>query len=573
MQPEPMSVEPSRGSTAGSLSDYWRVDRSSDRSRELASILGGAAAEAELVQLRLRAAGRTIRRDLPSPVILDPGLLSGFAAPVPGLVVDCLVGLAVREAAFRELSVASSAWSGWLEQDERNRREFAQLHRAMEEVYVAERLRRMSRTLAEYLQTMRDTLMPWQMPSGRCDGTVSTSRDAILRLWLGCRLYGVPQQAELAADVRAAIRSLDEQGTRYLKTGNAVQRVELAGQIWRWLHEFPSGHAHDEGWWFGDGEQGVADDRYAETRRQLSRNARGGGEPGSIMDLTGVDASRTASSPHVSRVEYGEQEEKVEVITGELWDMGVRAAVTSIKDARYDPDEHERARAETVRETESVRHLFARLEEARSRWRYGLRRGKLDGRGLTRVAAGKERVFKRRDRLQGGSMALVFLIDVSASMRSHMPVVNRAACVVSEALRGLAPRVWYEVLTYTSAGLEQGSPVQLTRLAATGKPLSLRDVWMNGGTPSGEAIATALLELKGRIARRKLVLHFTDGNPKDTYMVRQALELSRRAGIDVLTISVGTDQKDLYGEGKCEVAYTVTDLPSVLARLLPRLYV
>ncbi len=571
MRPGQMRIERHWGEPVGSLSDYWRVDRSSDRSRELSSILGGAAAQAELVQRRLQRSGRTAYRRPLSPVILDPKLLSGFAAPIPGIVVDCLVGLAVREAAFRELSAESSLWSGWQDLDEESRREFAQLHRAMEEVYVSTRLRRLSRTLAEYLRVMRRTMMPWRPVAVR-EGTVSPSRGTILRIWLGWRLYGVRPPADLNAGLLDAVASLDERANRYLKATDALQRAELAGDIWKWLSGFPSGRSYGEGWWFGEADEDFIDDRHAETRRQLCWNAQGGGESGSLMDLASVDVAGARPLPPDVRGEPDAPGGEEEVVTGELRELGIRAAVTAIRNARYDPVEYERARAETAREIESVRHLFSRLEEARARWRYGLRRGKLDGRGLTRVAAGKERVFKRRDRQQGCSMALVFLVDVSASMRSHVPVVNRAACVVSEALGSLAPRVWYEVLTYTSAGLQQGAPVQLSRLAASGSPLSLRDVWTNGGTPSGEAIAAALLELRGRTAERKLVLHFTDGHPKDTYVVRQALELGRRSGIDVLTISVGAPQEALYGEGKCEVAYSVTELPAVLARLLPRLY-
>ena len=86
------------------------------------------------------------------------------------------------------------------------------------------------------------------------------------------------------------------------------------------------------------------------------------------------------------------------------------------------------------------------------------------------------------------------------------------------------------------------------------------------------AIAAAALVLGGRHAERKLILHFTDGHPKDTYVVRQALEACRRDAIDVLTISVGASQEGLYGAGRSEVAYSVAELPDVLARLLPRLY-
>ena len=58
----------------------------------------------------------------------------------------------------------------------------------------------------------------------------------------------------------------------------------------------------------------------------------------------------------------------------------------------------------------------------------------------------------------------------------------------------------------------------------------------------------------------------------DTYVVRQALELCRREGFDVLTVSIGAPREALYGVGRREVAYTVSELPGVLARLLPRLY-
>jgi len=145
------SVAPS-----GNLSDYWRVDRSADRSRELASILGGAAAQAELVQCRLSRSYAGVRA--PAPVVLDPRLLSGFGAPVPGEAVECIVGLAVREAAVRALSVDSSLWSGWKALDESEQREFALLHRALDEVYVAARLSRLSEALAGYLRAMRDML-------------------------------------------------------------------------------------------------------------------------------------------------------------------------------------------------------------------------------------------------------------------------------------------------------------------------------------------------------------------------------------------------------------------------------
>jgi Mg-chelatase subunit ChlD len=568
-----MRAEAARDNPPRHLSDYWRVDRSTDRSRELASVLGGAAAQAELVQTRLSGAGRLSGVPSPPPVFLDPRLLSGFSAPVPSEVVDCLVGLAVRDGALRVLSVDSSLWTGWNNLDETARAEFALTHRVLEEVYVSARLARLSRTLAAYLRAMRHTLGYGIANVAGCAVSSVPTREAVLHSWLFRRLDGPHGLAESAAGIGADVAALDRLTKPYLMTRDPLRRLALAAEVWQWLSAYPRGSTDSTAsWpWNDDRESGWPE---SDVRRQMRANVHGGGESGRLIDL-GQQLQEALPLPAVSdEWRHGMHPEggDAEMVTAELHEMGVRAAVTAIKDARFDLGDYERVSAEVARDVDAMRHAFSRLDDVRSRWRYGVRRGKIDGRGLTRAAAGKTDVFKSRDRQHGSSLALVFLVDVSASMRSYMPVVNRAACVVAEALRDLAPRVWYEVLTSTSGGLHPGAPVQLTRLAATGKPLSMRDVWTDGGTPTGEAIAAALLILRRRKAARKLILHFTDGHPKDTYVVRQALELCRRLGVDVLTVSVGASQEALYGEGKCEVAYSVSELTSVVARLLPRIY-
>jgi len=553
------------------LSDYWRIDRSSDRSREIASVLGGAATQAELVQCRLGGSRQRNRQQPVPPVILDPRLLSGFGAPVPSQAVDCLVGLAVREAALRSLSLDSSAWDGWSQLSAEHRREFTHVHRALEEAFMYSRLASLSKTLLEYLNVMRETLgigfvlrkdgYPWQTPI----------REAVLGLWLDSRLAGHEVPAGYGDEVRSAVAALEVKAKEYMTTPGAQARLVLAVDIWRWLSTYPRAAEDGSLWWSWapqSGEEGAE----GEVSEQMRANVGGGSESGRLVDLGQYEQEQRAAICDDGRAEVRPVGVEVRMLTEELRESGIRAAVTAIKDAGFDPEEYERVRAEVAEEVASMRRVFARLDDVKSRWRYGLKRGRLDGRGLTRAVVGKTDVFKLRERQLADSLALVFLVDVSASMRSYMPVVNRAACVVSEALRQLAPRVWYEVLTYTSGGLHPGAPVQLTRLAASGMRLSLSNVWTDGGTPTGEAIAAAAIVLSGHRASRMLVLHFTDGHPKDTYVVRQALELCRRMGIDVLTMSVGSSQEALYGAGKCEVAYSVTELTSVLARLLPRLY-
>ena len=490
---------------------------------------------------------------------------------MPSDVVDCIVGLAVRDAALRTLSADSALWAGWNDLDDAERRNFTRTYQALEEAYISSRVARLSKTLEAYLRAMRDTLGVGVELAHVGDGGFSLTRETVLYAWLSAKLSGSHVLDSCGDRVRCAVMALDSQAGRYMATRNSLRRLALAADVWKWLSCFPAGTACDAATWSWLQEPGQAADD-GDARRQMRANVRGGGEPGRLVDLGQylVDAPRPVSKetrpgPHPA-------DGNAQTVADELWDLGLRVAVTAIKDAGFDLGDYERVRAEVACDIASMRHVFSRLDDVRSRWRHGVRRGRIDGRSLTKAAAGKPDVFKWRDRQHGSSMALVLLVDVSASMRSYMPVVNRAACVVSEALRELAPRVWYEVLTYTSGGLYPGAPVQLTRLAASGMPLALRDVWTDGGTPTGEAIAAAMLSLRRRTAARKLVLHFTDGHPKDAYVVRQALEVCRRAGVEVLTVSVGAPQEELYGVGKCEVASSVSELISVLARLLPRIF-
>ena len=565
-----MKAERDRATGTRVLSAYWRVDRSVDRSLELASVLGGISSQAELVQAALRPqVGETAL--LHAPIVLDPTLLNGFSAPFPAPVVDCLTGLAVRQAAMRALSIDSSQLSRWNEMPAEERKEFERIHRALEDAYAVRRLRTVSPTLVAYVSAMRAMMEPSRV-TGLPVVDLRVTRQSVLEAWLLAD-RGHDTESIGSRTLHEAVQELDGLLGSYWTEEDAVTRLSLADEVRLWLQGFPSDPAMRllELFWKDAGERKEAPEERA-TRLQVRKNI-GGGDSGSLTDLSGFLVERVDPMPADKDDDAGEDDGGSGIaLTRDLRDLGIRAASTHIKDARYDADDHERVAAQVTAEIESVRHLFARLDSVNSRWRHGIRRGKVDGSRITKAAVGKESVFKLRDRQERRSMALVFLIDVSASMRSYMPVVNRAACVLSEALRDLAPRVWYEVLTYTSGGLHPGAPVQLTRLAAPGFPLALRDVWSDGGTPTGEAIAASALALEGRHAERKLILHFTDGHPKDTYVVRQALEVCRRDAIDVLTVSVGASQEGLYGVGRCEVAYSVAELPEVLARLLPRLY-
>ncbi len=158
------------------------------------------------------------------------------------------------------------------------------------------------------------------------------------------------------------------------------------------------------------------------------------------------------------------------------------------------------------------------------------------------------------------SLAIILLLHVLASMRSHLTKVCMTACIFSEALTPLYPTVWHELVTYTGKGLESGTSVQLMRIASPAMRLSLNDIWSDGGTPTGEAIAAALVPLTRRHSRRGLIIHFTSGHPKNKYVVRQGSEQCHNARIDVTTVSVAAGQNDLYASGNGRVISRVSEL-------------
>jgi hypothetical protein len=55
--------------------------------------------------------------------------------------------------------------------------------------------------------------------------------------------------------------------------------------------------------------------------------------------------------------------------------------------------------------------------------------------------------------------------------------------------------------------------------------------------------------MKKSRTRTKLIIPFTDGRPKDKYVVRQALEQYHNARVEATTISIAAGSNDLCGRG------------------------
>ncbi|MFC1956245.1 vWA domain-containing protein [Chloroflexota bacterium] len=569
---------------ARSLSDYWRIDKSRDRTQELASILDGAAKTIELLNVGCEvewAKPLTISYTK-SLTGLDSGILNGFTAPVPGQVVDVAIGIAIHKIGHEKWTEPITNYANWSNLSWHEKKELNDVYHILEDAYICSRLGRISNTLSEYTRAVRKAIYPEGSKQAIGLLAKALARDNLIEIWTAVSLHSEHIPNNAPKEVTGALTFLIQKTINYSEVDKHNRRLVMAVDVWQWLQQFPRGDTSqiidqvilEIGSQASDERNGIEKKNNDQLFDQLRRNIYGGNQSGSLKDLSHYLDNPTKTYLCEDKIKKREESahSQVEDLTCQLSQMGIADSVTRIKNASYDALAYNSVKAMVSKEIQQIRRIFSQFDILESRWRHGLEDGKLDGRRLYRVGVGKTTVFKLRDMPDNPSLAVVLLLDVSASMGSYLLDVNKTACIFSEALSPLYPKVWYEVVTYTASGLQSGSDVQLSRLASSKMKLSLKDVWMDGGTPSGEAIASALLLLKGRTAHRKVIIHFTDGRPKDERTVRQALGHCRKDKVDVIIISVEVKQDDIYGEDKGVVIHKVPDLPGAMMGLLQKIY-
>ena len=553
------------------LSDYWRIDRSDDHNTEMASILSGATNAVNLLGGRygVQWAGESIFVRNRRMIGLDADLLAGFKAPIPGQAVDIIIGMAIHNTGRGQWTLPIEGYEAWPRLNRDERTELRGVHHILEDVYVAVRLKKLSTTLFEYLRAFRRAVYrPGTYVGGRI-AAGAVQRRALVELWTAVCLYN-EKMTTVPSELAAALENLQARTRHYTLEDDPRARMILAADVWQWLQRFP--HDPGTGSLMGlDIVPALPDDTVVIQIRQPTSGGSGGG---SLQDLSQFlnkpPNPDTRPQPFMPTTRVDESNARD--LTQELSQAGISGCLTRIQNGTYDAAAHREIKVLVATEIRQVHRLFARFELLESRWRHGLTEGKLDGPRLSKAGAGKTTVFKRRDVRDKSSMGVILLMDVSASMDMFMVHANKAACIFAEALRPLYPRLWYEVITYTGDGLHAGADVQLSRLASSTMRLSLKNIWLHGGTPTAEAIAAAMLMLKKRRKHRSVIIHFTDGHPKDARKVRQVLARCRQEDVDVLTISVKISQKNIYGPGKSEVIDAVPALPGAITRMVKSLY-
>jgi nitric oxide reductase activation protein len=270
-----------------------------------------------------------------------------------------------------------------------------------------------------------------------------------------------------------------------------------------------------------------------------------------------------------------------EAIAHELEDLSRSVAEVLEVDPRYvaatarkaddDPERARKVTSQVKAEIQAIRRVFDRQQDTQTRHLTGLERGKVDSRRLARVGAGSLNVFRRKQVLETPDMAVGLLLDVSGSMDGWMHVIAQTAAVFAEGLarkRGINFAAW----AYTGSHAH----VELTRLCdrKMGK-LHLANISQGGGTPSGAAIAGVQVLMARMPERKKLLLHFTDGQPDSDVEVGKAVQAARDAGIRVYAIGagnrLGSSLRTQYGPDNWECIDRVDELPRAMANIIKRL--
>ena len=247
-----------------------------------------------------------------------------------------------------------------------------------------------------------------------------------------------------------------------------------------------------------------------------------------------------------------------------------RNVAASARKADDDPERARRVTSQVMPQVQEIRRVFDREQDTLTRHLTGLERGKVDSRRLAKWGAGSVNVFRRNQVLQNPDIAVGLLLDVSGSMNQWMHVVEQTAAVFAEGLirkRGVNFAAW----AYTG----DRANVNLTRLCdrKMGK-LHLANIEQGGGTPSGAAIAGVKVLMARMPERKKLLLHFTDGQPDSAQHVALAVKAAREAGIRVYAIGAGQMARSLetqYGPDNWECIDRVDQLPRAMANIIKRL--
>ncbi|MCE2571694.1 vWA domain-containing protein [Motilimonas eburnea] len=163
---------------------------------------------------------------------------------------------------------------------------------------------------------------------------------------------------------------------------------------------------------------------------------------------------------------------------------------------------------------------------------------------LAGVPAGNIAIFKRETLVRKENAAVSILIDRSGSMGyERMEKACKSALALAYALDAI-PDVRFNVGFYPYSDPQVGwSLNQVVGFSDKLAPNVKRfGVSHSGGTPTGEAINSVVLELSQQQANKKLLFVITDGDPNCPDATSRAIAEANALGIQVVGFGINTDR-------------------------------
>jgi hypothetical protein len=546
---------------APALSDAWRLHRSSERAKEFTQLLRAVNNFLGLMGSDIAAEwagqGSSSHTDFArGRVVLDPGPLLKAPCPIPGHLVDVVIGSGIHEGGHCVLTLpeALELLQEQLPPEHRQGRSLTLAHtilNILEDCYLEDWIRRTYPTLFKYIQAAHRYYCSDRKQKHIFRRLQKEQHiQAMLDAFMVVSILQAPMAKGLSVEIARRLAYLQRITARVLREDDPGKRVALALEVWqqfaRWYPEEASSKAPTR-------QRALLSHACGLERRKKKLP----------QELAGAIVVELLGEPAVSSMVPQE-------VTSAIREFveGQPVSRTVVVQASYDPDRVQALSEKVFPYVQQVNAAFQRAETSGKRAIAGLHSGILSRRRLERIVY-DSRVFEKRMVQRRLDLALFVLLDASQSVANDWPLLEELAYALVEALKGQV-EVSLEVAAYQGVG--ECRFTSLYRSATC--QLCLGGFSPSGRTPTGEALLTAGLLLQAAPKRTKVILHCTDGEPDRVSTVKATVSQLDHRGIQVVTLSTQRESNSLLKEcykGRLQTIASLADLPDAILNLLGNL--
>ncbi|MDY6835799.1 MAG: hypothetical protein SVY53_13465 [Chloroflexota bacterium] len=528
----------------GSYSEYWRRNKSALEPLELANalkalrkVVGYVGANCKTVEW----AGMSEPGE--GKILIDVSPSEG-KVPIPGDRMDVMVGQAIHEA------LHCREWSDWIWLDvESKKKELFPRYKsylkllvdAGEDVYVDHIAK--DNVLGNYVTVTR----AWYKPKGSLDNSSYPNTDGLIRLWRRIALYKEAPE-EYLPEYEEPLKILIDAGNQLIEGGQGISSVaerascrsEVYVSTWDKISPFLT-------LW----------DRQETERIMATRKAKRA-ERSLVYEGYTEDSLSPQLAQEVAEILAATGEDMTPLLESELTKPEDKALRTIFKDATipYTPNLDYTLVAR-------LRRIFQAQWERTVRTDRGLISGRVDGRRLYRVST-TGRVFRNKAHPLVNVWSITVLLDASISMgmagTDWLHAQNTCAALW-KALQGYRNKL--DILAYH----EDHDVCRVSKLFHHRQFFTVTPC---GRTPSGQAVMIAAMRMSE--AKRKLLIHITDGECNCGSSVQEALNYCQRNSIELVTLGFGLDKelvKEQYGESS-QLVDSIKQVPEALEIVLKK---